>query len=119
MTTVYGSIIKANIERSTLDTDDIILNMSYKKSPIDVAGWTANLTINADKNATDASTNVFNADGVAMTPTTDGKIRIDMSNFGIVPAGKYEYDIRVIDANGRGRESMAGKFTVTQRIPRN
>ena len=41
----YGAIIECNIERSTLDTDDIILNITKSGSTFDITGWTA--TVNA------------------------------------------------------------------------
>ena len=115
-TPVYGKIKELDIERSTLDTDDIVLTVTQKKSPVDVTGWTANLTVNPNKDATDAGTNVFEATGSPLTPATNGQIAIDMTSFA-VSAGNYNYDIRIIDAAGKGRESLAGKFKVVQRIP--
>lgn len=117
MAETYGDIKEVNILRSTLDTDDIVLTLKQNELAIDVTGWTADLTINPEKDATDSGTNVFEADGAPLSPATDGKIAIDMSLFNVA-AGKYFYDIRIIDDAGKGRESLAGKFTVTQRIPK-
>ena len=112
--TTYGVIISADIERSTLDTDDIIISLTKKKSAFDVTGWTTNITVNTIKDGT--GTLVFEASGVVYGDTANGQLSIDMSLFGAVAAGKYFYDIRIIDSNSRGRESLAGKFTVVQRI---
>jgi len=110
----YGKIIECDIERSTLDTDDIILKLKKSGEPIDVTGWTANLTVNLTKDG-EGQVNAFEADGVVFGTPANGQIAIDMTLFNMAK-GKYYHDIRVIDASGKGRESLAGKFTVTQRI---
>ena len=112
----YGEIIACDIERSTLDTDDIILNLTKSKSAFDITGWTANLTVNTAKDGTGGA-NTFEATGTVYGDAANGQISIDMGLFAVA-AGKYYFDIRVIDANDRGRESLAGKFTVIQRIPK-
>ena len=111
----YGAIIECNIERSTLDTDDIILNITKSGSTFDITGWTADLTVNTAKDGSGGA-NTFEASGVVFGVSTNGQIAIDMSLFGSVPAGNYYHDVRIIDAAGKGRESLAGKFKVTQRI---
>ena len=110
----YGEIIVCDIERSTLDTDDIILNLKKNKAAFDVTGWTANITINAVKDGS-GGVNIFEADGVVFGDPLNGQIAIDMGLFAVA-AGRYFHDIRIIDAGGKGREALAGKFTVTQRI---
>jgi len=110
----YGEIIACNIERSTLDTDDIILNITKKKSAFDITGWTADLTINTAKDGSGGA-NIFEAAGIVFGAATNGQIAIDMGSFAVT-AGKYFYDVRIIDAGGKGREYLAGKFTVIQRI---
>ena len=117
MADTYGEIKEIDIVRSTLDTDDIIIKVKNGGKVVDVTGWTADLTVNENKATTTASTNEFEATGIPLTPEIDGRIAIDMSSFA-VPAGKYNYDIRIIDSAGKGRESFAGKFTVIQRIPK-
>jgi len=112
----YGTILEANIERSTLDTDDIILNLTKSKAAFDITDWTANITVNTAKDGSGVL--VFEADGVVFGAATNAQIAIDMSLAGAVAAGKYFHDIRIIDASGKGRESLAGKYTVTQRIPK-
>jgi len=110
----YGEIIACDIERSTLDTDDIILNLTKNQTAFNISGWTANLTVNTAKDGSGGA-NTFEAEGVVFGDANNGQISIDMGLFAVA-AGKYYYDIRVIDGGGKGRESIAGKFTVTQRI---
>ena len=112
----YGTIIECHIERSTLDTDDIVLNLSKNKAAFDITGWTADITVNTLKDG--SGTNVFEASGVVLGAAINAQIAIDMTAFNSVAAGKYFHDIRVIDASSKGRESLAGKFTVTKRIPK-
>ena len=111
----YGKVTDCNIDRSVLDTDDIILNISKLGEAFDITGWTANLTVNTAKDGSGGA-NTFEATGTVFGAPTNAQIAIDMSLFGSVSAGTYFHDIRVIDAAGKGRESLAGKFKVTQRI---
>jgi len=112
----YGKIIECDIDRSTLDTDDIILNLSKSGATFDITGWTADLTVNTEKDGSgDGGVNVFEAAGAVFGDAANAQIAIDMSGFAVA-AGRYYFDIRVIDAGGKGRESLAGKFIVTQRI---
>ena len=110
----YGEIIVCDIERSTLDTDDLVLNIKKNGIAVDVTGWTADLTVNGAKDGS-AGANVFEAIGAVFGDPLNGQIAIDMSSFNVA-SGNYFHDIRVIDIAGKGRESLAGKFKVTQRI---
>ena len=112
----YGSIIECNMERSTLDTDDIILNITKDGIAVDVTSWTADLTINTVKDGSGGA-NSFEGAGSVYGDPLNGQISINMGSFALV-AGAYFYDIRLIDANSRGREYLAGKFKVVQRIPK-
>jgi len=110
----YGEIIVCDIKRSTLDTDAIILTLGKQGVVFDVTGWTAEITINVTKDGL-TEPNVFEASGGVYGDPLNGQLEIDMSSFALA-AGKYYHDIRIIDALSRGRESLAGSFTVTQRI---
>lgn len=111
---VHGEIIVCDIKRSTLDTDGIILSLGKEGVAFDVTGWTAEITVNVTKDGL-TEANVFEASGGVYGDALNGQLEIDMSLFALA-AGKYYHDIRIIDALGRGRESLAGSFTVTQRI---
>jgi len=116
-TIAYGKILERAIERSTDDTDSIVINLTKKRQAFDITGWTADLTVNTAADGTGGD-NVFEASGVVFGDPLNAQIAIDMSGFSL-PKGPYFYDIRLIDAAGRGRESLAGPFDVFQRIVKN
>lgn len=122
-----------NITRKRGDRRPFILTLRDSDgNPIDVAGFTAILTVNTVKDpnvevSPETGEIVYQTTGAELTSPTpsplDGKIRIDMSDFGgkqspsaAVQPGNYFYDIEVTDVDGFPTTVLEGKFSVKQDI---
>jgi hypothetical protein len=123
-----GEPTECDIEKRRGDTKDISIRLRDSSgNNLNVAGYTALLTINTSK-APDPDTSpevgveVFQATGTPNSPGTDGVIRFDFINFGgspYVSVGNYFYDVQITDVSGEIFTPLIGKFKVVQDITKN
>lgn len=81
-------------------------------SPIDLTGATTKLTVDANDEPTDASTQIFELTGVIQAPATAGIIHFQptTSQANQVP-DTYFYDIQIVFADGTRRTVATGSWT--------
>jgi hypothetical protein len=112
--TVIGTPIVCNLERSEDDTDDITVHLTDGGVDANVVGWTAVLSVGSDNDTIIVGSQAtYSGTGIA-----GGLFVIDMNLFDI-PQGSYKYDIRITDTvsgDSPARVYFKGSFKVTPRI---
>jgi len=85
-------------------------------TPIDITGWTFELTVDPNRNPPDASSNLFSVFGV-IADALNGLVNFSptVANTDEVPR-KYWYDIQQIDAASRRRTIVKDRFVIEQDI---
>jgi hypothetical protein len=121
-TETIGTPTECNIEKRRGDTKDLQIRLSNSAGSIDVAGYTATMTISTVKEPTDSSTVIFQTAGSPYQSPNDGILRFDFNQFPFqspeIAPGSYFYDVQVTDAQSPGEifTPLIGKFTVKQDI---
>lgn len=86
------------------------------KTPIDLAGATAKLTVDRKARPVDETTKVFSVNGVIDPVPTTGRISFTPTPANTAEIGKYFYDIQLTLPDGSIRTIVKSTFEITQDI---
>lgn len=98
------------------DTKRIVKRViDSNKAPVDIAGWSAVLTINSEQNPADATNQLEQITGSILGASTDGRFAF-IPGGTAPPVGTSYYDIQITDDLGEVVTMEKGEWIVTQDI---
>lgn len=105
------------IDRVRGDTyaDQITVKNYRTGAVVDLTNCTLTLTLNSERNPTDATTQIFQITGVVDNPAT-GVATFTPTTEMVNRVGLYYYDIQLIDGNGIIRTLVKDVYQFTQDI---
>lgn len=105
------------IDRVRGDTyaDEFVIKNVRTGAVIDVTGCTAVLTVNSDRNPTDASSQIFQITGILSDPEA-GVVQFSPTTEQADQVGTFYYDIQLTDSDGIIRTIMKDVYSFTQDI---
>lgn len=107
----------SNITRKRGDTyaDVFVVKSNLTGEPLNITGSSFFLTIDPNKEPTSAATNVYKLTGV-ITNSSAGEVEFAPSAVQADLVGDYFYEVEMVDAAGRRRTIVSGKYKYVQDI---
>lgn len=102
-------------KRGDTYADEFILKSKRTKQPIDITGFSFKLTVNTKAAPTASDPPEFQIDGT-ITDGPNGKVEFAPTDADVDRVGKFYYDIQMVDAAGRKRTLVSGRYVLTQDI---
>lgn len=106
---------EVQITRHRGDTYPITFTAKSGRESVDVAGYSAILSVSTEENPASDSY-LFQITGTLDADTTTGKIHFTPTWTQANNLGEYYYDVQVTDVAGKVRTPVKGKFTFEQDI---
>jgi len=106
------------LERKRGDTyaNELTLSRRSNGQLLDITGYTFKLTLNREKNPKDTTKQVYQIAGTILDATNGVVEFAPTAEQADQDPGVYWYDVEMIDASGRKRTILEGKYTFTQDI---
>lgn len=107
----------SDITRVRGDTyaDEFMFKNKKTGVAIDLTGYTLKMTLDPAKDPTDATNNLYQLDGVVVD-ALEGKVEFAPTATQADQVGQFFYDVQMIDALGRVRTAVVGKYKYLQDI---
>jgi hypothetical protein len=107
----------SDITRVRGDTyaDEFVFRNKKTGQPLDLTGYSLKMTVDPLKDPVDAAANLYQLAGT-ITDAVGGKVEFSPTATQADQVGSYFYDVQMIDALGRIRTAVTGKYKYVQDI---
>ena len=112
----WGVAAMSSITRYRGDTAPDRFTITSEGIPVDITGCTFKLTVNSERDPTDATNQLFTVNGV-ITSAPAGNV--DFSPTALqtdIAPGRYYYDVQMTDATTAIRTVQKGSYRIVQDI---